>query len=288
MATAAQQASFDLPQPETAGEEGSMRPPKASRSDDVASQTDKPILDQSYYADGMSWERDVVRSVKRSRSFAWLVASAMTIIAVMALGSLLMLVPLKTYEPYLIAIDRSTGFLEVKRPLSEGPLQQDEAVTMFNVVRFIRTRETYDPKSLKDNFDLAQLLSTGDASRELTELYSPANPQNPVRQLGVNTVIAVTIKSVTFPNNRTALVRFATDEKSAAKIETRHFVSLVRFRYAGTPMRNEYRFENPLGFQVVEYRRDQETVPAPPPVQPQSLVPQISPPPPVQTQPERG
>ncbi len=123
MATAAQQASFDLPQPETAGEEGSIKPPKASHSEGVALQTDKQTLDQRYYADGMSWERDVVRSVKRSCSFAWLVASAMTIIAFMALGSLLMLVPLKTYEPYLIAVDRSTGFLEVKRPLSEGPLQ---------------------------------------------------------------------------------------------------------------------------------------------------------------------
>jgi type IV secretion system protein VirB8 len=276
------QASLDLPTPETAKSEDFAQSPKAQRSDDVAMQAEPPTLDQRYYADGMSWERDVVRSVKRSRSLAWLVATAMTMIAFMALGSLLMLVPLKTYEPYLISVDRSTGFLEVKRPLSEGPLQQDEAITMFNVVRFVRTRETYDPKSLKDNFDLAQLLSTGDASRELTELYSPANPQNPVRLLGVNTVIAVTIKSVTFPNNRTALVRFATDEKSAAKIETRHFVSLVRFRYAGTPMRNEYRFENPMGFQVVEYRRDQETVPAPP-VQPQSLNP-----PPAQTLPERG
>lgn len=27
-----------------------------------------------------------------------------------------------------------------------------------------------------------------------------------------------------------------------------------------TPERNEWRFENPLGFQVYDYRRDQETV----------------------------
>ncbi|MGL4527184.1 MAG: virB8 family protein, partial [Aestuariivirga sp.] len=185
--------------------------------------------------------------------------------------------PLKTYEPYLIAVDRSTGFLEVKRSLAEGPLSQDESVTMFNVVRFIRARETYDPKALKDNFDLAQLLATGDAARELTELFSPANPANPIRQLGLNTIVAVTIKSVTFPNYRTALVRFATEEKSAAKIETRHYVGLVRFRYTGAPMRNEFRFENPLGFQVTEYRRDQETVPMPPAVQPQSSSPAMPP-----------
>ncbi len=61
---------------------------------------------------------------------------------------------------------------------------------MFNVVRYIKARETYDPRALKDNFDLAQLLATGDAARELTEIYSPANPNNPVKLNGTNTEIA--------------------------------------------------------------------------------------------------
>jgi type IV secretion system protein VirB8 len=243
-----------------------------------AASRDQPKLDPRYYQDGLAWEQDVVRSVKRSRSLAWMVATAMTLVALMALGALLLTLPLKTYEPYLVSVDRSTGFLEVKRPLAESALPQDESITMFNVVRYVRARETYDPKALKDNFELAQLLATADAARELTELYSPANPQNPIRILGLNTIVAVTIKSVTFPNNRTALVRFATEEKSSARIETRHYVGLVRFRYAGAPMRNEFRFENPLGFQVTEYRRDQETVPLPqtlptPPQPPQTLVP---------------
>jgi type IV secretion system protein VirB8 len=163
----------------------------------------------------------------------------------------------------MVVVDKATGFVEVKRPMAEGALTQDEAVTMFNVVRYIKARETYDPKALKDNFDLAQLLASGDAARELTEIYSPANPNNPVKIYGTNTEVAVNIKSVTFPNNRTALVRFSTDEKSATNTITRHWVSLVRFRYTGAPMRNEWRFENPLGFQALEYRRDQETAPSP-------------------------
>jgi type IV secretion system protein VirB8 len=40
-------------------------------------------------------------------------------------------------------------------------------------------------------------------------------------------------------------------------------VSLVRFRYSGVPMSNQMRFDNPLGFQATEYRRDQETAPSP-------------------------
>lgn len=216
-----------------------------------------------YYTDGATWERDIARRNRNSRALAWIVAAVMTIVAVGALGTLALLVPLKTYEPYMVVVDKTTGFVEVKRPMAEGPLTQDEAVTTFNVVRYIKARETYDPKALKDNFDLAQLLATGDAARELTEIYSPANPVNPVKVYGSNTVVAVTIKSVTFPNNRTALARFSTEEKSSTNIITRNWVSLVRFRYTTAPMRNEWRFDNPLGFQVLEYRRDQETAPSP-------------------------
>ncbi|MBR1040687.1 virB8 family protein [Bradyrhizobium viridifuturi] len=220
-------------------------------------------VDPRYYADGATWEHDIARRNRNSRALAWIVASVMSVVAIVALGVLALLVPLKTYEPYMVVVDKATGFVEVKRPMAEGALTQDEAVTMFNVVRYIKARETYDPKALKDNFDLAQLLASGDAARELTEIYSPANPNNPVKVFGTNTTVAVNIKSVTFPNNRTALVRFSAEEKSATNTITRHWVSLVRFRYTGTPMRNEWRFENPLGFQVLEYRRDQETAPSP-------------------------
>ena len=230
----------------------------------IEAPSQKPLrVDPRYYADGASWEHDIARRNRNSRALAWIVATIMSLVAVGSLATLALLVPLKTYEPYMVVVDKTTGFVEVKRPMAEGPLSQDEAVTTFNVVRYVKARETYDPKALKDNFDLAQLLAAKDAARDLTEIYSPANPQNPVKIFGMNTEVAVSIKSVTFPNNRTALVRFSTDEKAPTSATTRSWVALVRFRYTSAPMRNEYRFDNPLGFQVLEYRRDQETAPSP-------------------------
>jgi type IV secretion system protein VirB8 len=215
-----------------------------------------------YYQEGGTWEEDRTLWKNSSLSIAWIIAAVMTVIALGAIVSLASLAPLKTFEPYMIVVDKSSGFVEVKRPMTEGALSQDEAVTMFNVVRYVKARETYDPKALKDNFDLAQLLSTGDAARDLTEIFSPANPKNPVKAFGATTEVGVSVKSVTFPNQRTALVRFGTDEKSASNIVHRDWVALVRFRYSGSPMSNQMRFDNPLGFQTTEYRRDQETVPA--------------------------
>lgn len=222
-----------------------------------------PRVDSRYYAEGATWECDLARRNRNSRALAWIVAAVMTVVAVASLGTLALLVPLKTYEPYMVVVDKTTGFVEVKRPMAEGPLTQDEAVTTFNVVRYVKARETYDPKALKDNFDLAQLLASGEAARELAEIYAPANPRNPIKLYGTGTDVTMSVKSVTFPNNRTALVRFSTDEKGPTSLTTRNWVSLIRFRYTAAPMRNEYRFDNPLGFQVLEYRRDQETAPSP-------------------------
>lgn len=221
-----------------------------------------PGMDRTYYRDGETWEEDIARRNRNSRSIAWVIAVVMTVTTLALALALVMVVPLKTFEPYMIVVDKSSGFVEVKRPTAIGPLTQDEAITMFNVARYVRARETYDPNSIKDNFDLAQLLSTGKASNELTELWQPSNPKRPSVKWGTSTVASVFIKSVTFPNSKTALVRFSTEERSNAANKTNNYVSVVRFQYSSTPMRNEYRFENPLGFQAVEYRRDQETVQA--------------------------
>jgi type IV secretion system protein VirB8 len=172
-----------------------------------------------------------------------------------------MLVPLKSFEPYIVEVDRNTGYLEVKSGLTRpANLTEQQAITQANIVRYIRSREGYDPYAIEQNFEIAALLSTGNAARELQDLYSAANAKNPAKVYGKTKRVTVEIASVTFPNSSTGIVRFATTEVSDTDAVTRHWIAVVRYRYTDTPATNEWRFENPLGFQVYDYRRDQETV----------------------------
>ena len=216
---------------------------------------------RSYFQDGDRWEHEIVRKAKRSKAFAWFITLIFASITILALGVLVMLVPLKSFEPYIVEVDRNTGYIEVKTGLTRtDQITDQQAVTQANVVRYIRSREGYDPFAIEENFGIAALLSTGKAASELQNQWSAANPDNPARRLGKNKAIAVDVKSVTFPNATTALVRFSTLEKSETDAIPRHYISVVRYRYTETPEKNEWRFENPLGFQVYDYRRDQETV----------------------------
>ncbi|MBB3320104.1 MULTISPECIES: virB8 family protein [unclassified Rhizobium] len=223
---------------------------------------DKRELDlRTYYQSGDIWEQEIVKKAKRSRTLAWLVTSVFAGITVLALSALVLIVPLKSFEPYIVEVDRNTGYVEVKSGLTRpASLTDKQAITQANIVRYIRSREGYDPYAIEENFGVAALLSTGDAARELQELYSAANAKNPARVFGKNRKVTTEIASVTFPNSSTGIVRFSTSEISDTDTITRHWIAVVRYRYTDTPATNEWRFENPLGFQVYDYRRDQETV----------------------------
>lgn len=215
----------------------------------------------SYFQDGERWERDIVRSAKRSRSVAWFVALIMTGTTCLSLVALVSLIPLQKFEPYLVVVDKSTGFMEVKSGLTRTEnLTELKAITQANIVRFIKARESYDPFRIDENFGVAAILSTDDAARDLQHEYSTANTENPTRKYGATTEMLVNIASVTFPNETTAIVRFSTTEKTDTQQIRRNWISIVRYRYTDTPQTNEWRFENPLGFQVYNYRRDQETI----------------------------
>lgn len=216
---------------------------------------------RSYFQQGDIWEQEIIKRAKRSARVAWFFSIVFAGLALLSLLSVVLMLPLKSFEPYVVTVDQTTGYIEVKSGLTRpANLTEQQAITQANVVRYIRAREGYDPYAITENFGIAALLSADEAARELQTLYSAANAQNPTKVYGRLKRVLVEIKSVTFPNASTAIVRFSTNERSDAEAIVRHWISVVRFRYTDTPTRNEWRFENPLGFQVYSYRRDQETV----------------------------
>lgn len=216
---------------------------------------------QSYFQHGEVWEADLIAQARRASRLAWLVALGFAGCALLSLAGLVLMLPLKSFEPYIVVVDKTTGHLEVKSGLTRpANLTEQQAVTQANVVRYIRNREGYDPFAIEERFGIAALLSTGQAARDLQAQFSAANPDNPAKIYGKGKHVLVDIKSVSFPNSSTAIARFSTTEKSETDAVKRHWIAVLRFRYTDTPARNEWRFENPLGFQVYSYRRDQETV----------------------------
>ena len=74
----------------------------------------------AYYAEGESWAEDRAASERSSRRIAWIIAAVFGGIAALEAIALVILLPLKTVEPYVVSVDRQTGFVETTQKLIPG------------------------------------------------------------------------------------------------------------------------------------------------------------------------
>ncbi len=213
---------------------------------------------EQYYEAGEVWEQEIYLSLKTSRNRAWIMSGILGGIAVLCLIALIIVLPLKSVEPFVVTVDRNTGYTEVTRPLGEGTLQQDEAVIQFDLVRYLNARETYNPAVLEQNYTLAQSLSSGTAAKEHKALWDAANPDNPSAVYGRGAAIDVRITSVSLLNERTASIRFQRELRQNTTQSVTHWNAILTFRHNTKPASMEERFMNPLGFEVTSYRLTQE------------------------------
>lgn len=207
---------------------------------------------------GKTWDMDVNARLRASRSRAWLFAMLMAGVAVLSILALLALLPLKTFEPYVVSVDRSTGYTEVVRGVNPGKLSEDEAVTEANIVKYVTYRETYDPQDIERNFYGVTAMSEGNALADYTRLWDSAAGETPSEVYGFTTTREVAIKSISTLADKTRQVRFAVTEKAPSGETVEDLVAVLTFDYVQRPTKRLELWQNPLGFKVFEYRVDEE------------------------------
>jgi len=220
----------------------------------------------AYYAEAASWNRDRVQAMHSSRRVAWWIAGAAVIVAVLEALALVLLVPLKRVEPYTLLVDRTTGHVQALDPLRPETVSPDAALAQSFVVQYVTARESFDLATLNANYRRVALLSAGGARETYLAAMRPESATSPLALYPRSSIVETRVKSVSPMGRTTALVRFdsvRTDEGSSPQL-IGSWVAVVRWRWSGAPMKMEDRFVNPLGFQVVGYRKDAEVLPAAP------------------------
>jgi type IV secretion system protein VirB8 len=218
----------------------------------------------SYYAEAASWNRDRVQSMRTSHRIAWGIAAAGALIAVLEAIALVLLMPLKTVQPYTLMVDKTTGYVQALKPLDQTTITPDAALTQSFLVQYVIAREGFDIATLNADYRKVALFSADAARNSYLRQMQVSNPQSPLVLYPRTTVIEAKVKSVSPLGQNAALVRFDTVREDA-RSQPRpigSWVAVIRYRYSSQPMKLDDRFVNPLGFQVVSYRKDPEALPA--------------------------
>ena len=251
-----------------------------SRKDQPVGQTETR---ETYYAQAQSWAGDRDAARRKSARVAWIVAGVATGVAALEALALIGLMPLKTVVPYTLLVDKNTGFVEVLDGTHPQAIKPDSALVQAMLAQYVIAREAYDVATVAEQYRKVALWSADAARADYLALMPAGNPQSPVALYGRKAQVLTQVASVTplgqfNPLGGEALVRFNTvrQDGQGGNATPSYWVALVKYRFVGNPQKMEDRLVNPLGFQVVAYRRDQE---APPVVEPVGGLSATTPPP---------
>lgn len=214
-----------------------------------------------YFDEAKSWNADRVRAAERSRKLAWTVAALASLVATVAVGAVAALTPLKTVEPYVVRVDRTTGAVDVVSGLKgQKPLSYEEAVTKHFLAQYVRAREGWLAPAAEANFRQVSIMSTPAEQQRWGDAFRPANPQSPQVVYGNGGEAQVEIRAISFVSDGVANVRFHRTVRFGQQATDSDWIATVAFTYTDAPMAEGDRLRNPLGFQVTSYRADPEVV----------------------------
>jgi type IV secretion system protein VirB8 len=235
----------------------------------------KAVLEKEYFKEARSWDEDTTARIKKSEKRAWLVAGVAIALAVIEGFALASMAPLKTVEPFVVRVDNNTGLVDVVSVLAEtdGEVKQEaqEALDKYWLGQYIQHRERYQWDTRDYDRRMVGLLSGSSIQQEYADYTDPKrNPSAPVATYGQNAEVETHVKSISFINSGeivneerrvTALVRYIKTVKRPGEINAvTHWGATVTFVYRNAAMKVEDRLKNPLGFQVIGYRNDQESI----------------------------
>ena len=230
-------------------------------------------LEKEYFEEAESWDSDGVTEAKKSKKTAWIVASVSILAAFLAIGAIVAMMPLKTVEPFVIRVNDTNGMVDVISVLAETDevikSSSQELLDKHWIGKYIIGRENYHFNTRNIDRRQTGLFSSITVQQEYALETDPKQNSNaPINLYGQLGGIDVKINSISFISKNeliqkertsTVQVRFTKELKKKGDREPlQHWVATLSFVYRNSPMKLDDRLINPLGFQVVNYRKDQE------------------------------
>ena len=230
-------------------------------------------IEQQYFKEARGWDIQFSDRINRSEKTAWIIAATSAIAALAMAVSISFILPLKTIEPYVVSIDKSTGIVDVisKLDVTDNIINEttQEVIDKYWINKYLINRESYSWNTLDQARETIGILSTADIQAEYANYNDPdSNPQAPVALYGYDISAGITIKSLSFIKSeiisgverKTALVRITKTETKGDYSATSHWQITLTFSYFNAPTQQSIRYLNPLGFQVLFYRVDPESM----------------------------
>ena len=213
-----------------------------------------------YFESSRTWEYDRMHAAIQSKKVAWGVAAGACVLSTASVTAVAMLAPLKTVEPYVIRVDRSSGETQVVTALKgPQPRTYDDAVNRYFISQYVRLREGWLNDAARENAYTVMLMSDAAEGARYLNGVTANNKNAPSNVYGDKGFVSISIRTISFLSPTVAQVRFTKIITFGQNTPVaQNWNAILTFKYTTAPEHEKDRNINPLGFQVVNYRSDPE------------------------------
>lgn len=226
---------------------------------------------ETFYAERVSFDQSEFDSTQKSLKFRKFMAISGWSIASIAIGSLMVLLPMKEFVPITVLVDKTTGASEVVQGKFRVNMEDPkwERMQIADLTKYVRAREGFTRGEAETNYMTVYLMSDTNLRGEWDAEYRPERNPRALLNTITNTKDRYTVTniSVSFlpssePNMRVAQVHYDKERHvGAVQPTTQRFISTITYTYdpANVPTSTEGIMFNPLGFTAKNYRRDKQS-----------------------------
>lgn len=223
----------------------------------------KPAEKDRYHQEANAWAIDDVVRNRRSKRIAWTIAIISVLVAGASVIAVAALTPLKTVEPFLVRMDNATGIVDLVRPLDKSAATYGETIDKYWAQQYVKVREGYSRDLAAVNYRAVGLMSSAGVQQGYYDWFNPGSPTSPLNVYGQYAKVQVIIKSVSFVAKDIAMVRYVKQiQRGGDKPLNQHWAATINYKYSNGQMTDRDREVNPLGYLVLSYRNDPESLTA--------------------------
>jgi type IV secretion system protein VirB8 len=221
---------------------------------------------ERYFEEAASWDADRIAGAERASRIAWRVAAVGWFFSFGCMASLILLMPLKRVEPFVIRVDGSSGIVDVV-PAYTGGASIDESVTRYFLSHYVIVCERFNFASAESDYEECGAFHSAQRNQAWYAQWTPSNPASPINVHKDGSTMRAQVESVSFlqrarGESDTAQVRYLKAERQAGAAQERlsHWIATIQYAYSEVPKDPRVRRWNPLGFKIVEFRTEPEAL----------------------------
>ena len=219
---------------------------------------------EEYFREARSWDIDRMEQGRRMlRAAGWVAAAGWTC-AVASSVALVVLMPLKRVDPFVIRVDNTTGIVDVV-PAYDGRATPQEAVTRYFLTHYLTICERFNFATAESDYEECGAFHSPQRNQVWYATWTATNPASPLNVHKDGSTVRVQVTSVSFFTRASGLsdlaqVRYLKALRHGVDSEETfsHWIATIQFAYTAPAKDPKTRGWNPLGFKIVDFKSEPE------------------------------